>query len=194
MGASASLGRVAVEASYFSTQSLCSLVDRVGLEPTYPNRTAFTAPRFCRSPICPLQTLAARPRLERGFPEPNSGVLPIRRTGSMAAPAGLEPASPDRQSGSFTHGQRRLTHLASLLPHGREKVAEGRMRVGGSERVPLAQLHPEPRPLIRSLRDHLLLRLGEKAAHHPFTHTTWRRVCTTSIKSDCAAMTASMSL
>ena len=58
------------------------MVDRVGLEPTHPEGTAFTAPRFCRSPICP--DVAARPRLERGFPEPNSGVLPIRRTGSVS--------------------------------------------------------------------------------------------------------------
>ena len=32
------------------------------------------------------------------------------------------------------------------------------------------------------------------AAPHPFTHTTWRRVCTTSTRSLCAAITASMSL
>jgi hypothetical protein len=30
--------------------------------------------------------------------------------------------------------------------------------------------------------------------HQPLMHTTWRRVCTISTRSDCAAMTASMSL
>lgn len=34
--------------------------------------------------LTPIQD--ARPRLERGFPEPNSGVLPIRRTGSARFP------------------------------------------------------------------------------------------------------------
>src|SRR5690606_18993713 len=48
-----------------------------------------------RSPLTELRPgillMVARPRFERGFPEPNSGVLPVRRTGSVTAPAGLEP-------------------------------------------------------------------------------------------------------
>ena len=54
----------------------------------------------------------------------------------------------------------------ALLPHGREKVAEGRMRVGGAERALALKLahYSEPRPLIRSLRDHLLPLAGEKGS------------------------------